>query len=98
MLGMYNIVELEGRGGAKMTLHDQILDFSCFELVKVVEEKTHLDTATKSLRLISAQFTDNNGNIVTIKRSKCRHYYIKVGSLAQDRVSLETIKDKVCAY
>jgi hypothetical protein len=53
--------------------------------IEPVEEPT-------PLTLIEAEFHDENGNHVVVKRSPCRHYYLKVSGQKQKRVSLADIK------
>ena len=41
---------------------------------------------TGKLRVMKAQFIDRNGDTITIKRSECRHYYMKKPGQPQTRI------------
>ena len=58
-------------------------------------EDTQGDIARGHLYLQKATFKDSEGNKVVIKRSKCRHYYIKVQGQGQQRVSLDEARKAV---
>lgn len=47
------------------------------------------------LVLMRAEFKDSEGRNVVVKRSPCRHYYVKVDGSKQQRVSLQSIKQVV---
>ena len=55
------------------------------DLIQVPQEKLELT-------LDKATFTTKAGNKLTVKRSKCRHYYVKLDGTNQERVSLVEIK------
>jgi len=49
-------------------------------------EQESLPTGTGKLKVTKAQFTDRNGDKITIKRSLCRHYYMKRPGQPQQRI------------
>ena len=64
-----------------------------FDLVVDDVEITEVDEPAKGgMTLLSASFVDAEGTEVRIKRSPCRHYYVKYGGNNQVRVPLHYIK------
>ncbi len=65
--------------------------------VEIVEEPAKQVDETSSHRLVltKAEFHDSKGRKHTVKRSNCRHYYLKVEGQNQKRVSLASIKGVV---
>ncbi len=45
--------------------------------------------------LVVGQFRNPLGLTVTIKRSKCRHYFVRVGTQNQRRVPLDEVRKAV---
>ena len=59
----------------------------------LTNEKAH------NLKLVQAVFTDIKGRTVKVKRSPCRHYFIKVEGEKQKRVRLaDALRVSVCAF
>lgn len=76
--------------GADMLIEDdkgneQWVELFHFEEVKSLDDNdSHVGTG--KLKVTKAQFIDRNGDKITIKRSPCRHYYMKKPGQPQVRI------------
>ena len=53
---------------------------------QAVKDENDSHVGTGKLKVTMAQFTDRNGDTITIKRSACRHYYMKKPGQPQQRI------------
>ena len=54
--------------------------------IQAVKDENDSHVGTGKLKVTMAQFTDRNGDTITIKRSACRHYYMKKPGQPQQRI------------